>query len=69
MELDACIKGRRSIRRYEEKPVPKEIIEKLLNAGISAPSGMNLQPWRFVVIENKDTSDQRRTPSFTALPC
>jgi nitroreductase len=55
MELDACIKGRRSIRRYEDKPVPKEIIEKLLVAGISAPSGMNLQPWRFAVIENKDT--------------
>lgn len=54
MELDACIKGRRSIRRYEEKPVPKAIIEKLLDSGVSAPSGMNAQPWRFVVIENKD---------------
>lgn len=35
--------------------MPKEIIEKLLDAGISAPSGMNAQPWRFAVIENKDT--------------
>lgn len=55
MELDVCIQGRRSIRRYEDKPVPKEIIEKLLDSGTWAPSGMNIQPWRFVVIENKDT--------------
>lgn len=54
MELDACIKGRRSVRRYAEKAVPKEITEKLLAAGVAAPSGMNAQPWRFVVIENKD---------------
>jgi nitroreductase len=54
MELDACISGRRSIRRYEDKAVPKGIIDKLLEAGVWAPSGMNAQPWRFVVIENKE---------------
>ena len=54
MELDTCIKGRRSIRRFEDKPVPKEIIDELLEAGVSAPSGMNAKPWRFVVIENRD---------------
>ena len=52
MELDVCIIGRRSIRRYEDKAVPKEVIDKLLEAGVWAPSGMNAQPWRFVVIEN-----------------
>jgi nitroreductase len=55
MELDVCIKGRRSIRRYQDKPVPKEVTDKILEAGVWAPSGMNLQPWRFVIIENKDT--------------
>ncbi|MCJ7444176.1 MAG: nitroreductase family protein [Methanotrichaceae archaeon] len=54
MELNACIKGRRSIRLYQDKSAPKEIVEKILNAGIWAPSGMNSQPWRFVVIENRD---------------
>ena len=54
MELDECIAGRRSIRSYENKAVPKEIINKILNAGVSAPSGMNSQPWHFVVIENRD---------------
>ncbi|MFB3764314.1 MAG: nitroreductase family protein [Methanotrichaceae archaeon] len=55
MELDECISGRRSIRSYKDKAVPKEIIDKILKAGIMAPSGMNAQPWNFVVIENKDT--------------
>ena len=54
MELDTCIKGRRSIRKFEDKPVPKEIIDELLEAGVSAPSGMNAKPWRLVVIENRD---------------
>lgn len=54
MELDVCISGRRSVRKYKEVAVPKEIIEKILKAGTLAPSGMNAQPWRFVVIENKN---------------
>ena len=54
MDLNACIKGRRSIRRYQDKSVPKEVVEKIINAGIWAPSGMNAQPWRFVIIENRD---------------
>ena len=54
MELDACIRGRRSVRRYEDKAVPREIVDKLLEAGVSAPSGMNAQPWRFVVIQNRE---------------
>ncbi len=55
MELDACISGRRSIRKYKDTAVPKEIIDKILKAGTLAPSGMNAQPWRFVVIEDRNT--------------
>ena len=54
MELDKCISGRRSIRKYKDTAIPREIIDKLLRAGVNAPSGMNAQPWNFVVIENKD---------------
>lgn len=55
MELDRCISGRRSIRKYKDTAIPKEVIDKILRAGTMAPSGMNAQPWNFVVIENKDT--------------
>ncbi len=52
MELDACLMGRRSIRRFEDKAVPKTVIDKLLEAGVWAPSGMNSQPWRFTIVES-----------------
>lgn len=55
MELDDCINGRRCIRRYKDDVVPKDIIDKILHAGVWAPSGMNGQPWRFIVIEDRDT--------------
>ncbi len=54
MELDDCIKGRRSVRAYAAAPVPKATIEAVLEAGVWAPSGMNRQPWKFVVIENPE---------------
>jgi nitroreductase len=53
MELDVCIKGRRSVRAYKDEPVSKEQIEAVLEAGIWAPTGMNRQPWKFIVIQNK----------------
>lgn len=48
---------RRSIRAYEPRPVPRELVEEVIRAGNEAPSGMNSQPWRFVVLE---TTESRR---------
>ncbi|MCA0453310.1 MAG: nitroreductase family protein [Chloroflexi bacterium] len=42
---------RRSIRRYRSEPVPREVIEGLLEAAIWSPSAHNRQPWRFAVVE------------------
>jgi len=53
MELDVCIKGRRSVRAYTSQSVSKDQLEAIIEAGTWAPSGMNRQPWRFVVIEDK----------------
>jgi nitroreductase len=53
MELDACIKGRRSVRSYTSEPVSKEQIEAILEAGTWAPNGIGNEPWRFVVIQDK----------------
>jgi len=53
MELDVCIKGRRSVRAYTDEPVSKEQMETVLEAGTWAPTGMAREPWKFVVIEDK----------------
>jgi nitroreductase len=51
-----AIKNRHSIRAYEQKPVPQEIINKLIEAGNQAPftSITRAQPWRFVVVQNSN---------------
>lgn len=45
-----AITERRSIRKYEDKPVPRHMVEEILRAGILAPSAKNRQPWKFVVV-------------------
>lgn len=48
------IKKRRSIRRFKKKSIPWWLIEKILEAGRWAPSGLNNQPWRFKVLEGEE---------------
>lgn len=48
------INNRRSVRQYKDKPISKEIIEKLVRAGMQAPSAKNQQPWRILVVTKKD---------------
>ncbi len=53
-EVIKTISERRAVRKYKAKPVSKELIEQLLNAGRMAPSAMNRQPWKFYVVTNKE---------------
>ncbi|WP_207385705.1 nitroreductase family protein, partial [Legionella israelensis] len=55
MELFEAIKRRRAVRQFSDKPLNKETIEKILQAGQYAPSPLNSQPWHFTLIRNKDT--------------
>ena len=45
--------GRRSIRRYQARPIEPAVLEKLLEAAIWAPSAHNRQPWRFCVVTSE----------------
>ena len=51
-EILKAIKERRAVRAYKPDKVPKDIINTIIAAGNNAPSGMNSQPWRFVVVED-----------------
>jgi nitroreductase len=48
-----AIYKRRSIRRYQYKPVSKDLIRQILKAGMNAPSAGNEQPWQFLVIDDR----------------
>ena len=63
MDAIEAIKTRRSIRRFESKEVPKEIIEDLVDCGRLAPSGRGVHPWEFIVVTNKET--RRRIADLT----
>jgi len=51
-DLFENIRTTRSMRRLKPDPVPNELIRKILEAGVCAPSGGNMQRWRFLVIRD-----------------
>jgi nitroreductase len=51
-ELFEIIRTTRSMRRLKPDPVPNELIRKILEAGVCAPSGGNMQRWRFLVVRH-----------------
>lgn len=55
MDALKAIITRRSIRKYKNKKIPESIIKKLINAGMSAPSCYNYQPWIFILIKKIET--------------
>ncbi|MDR0331962.1 MAG: nitroreductase family protein [Dysgonamonadaceae bacterium] len=54
MELDKVIQQRKSVRKYTDEPVSKEIIESLLESARLAPSAVNYQPWKFIVCTSEE---------------
>lgn len=53
----ACIMTRASVREYLDKSVPDTIVEKILRAGMAAPTARNKQPWEFIVITEQVLKD------------
>jgi len=66
-EFFDLIRIRRSIREFEEKPVPQDIVETVLTDSCQAPSAANNRPWRFVVIHNKELIKRLSDDSKTNL--
>ena len=54
------ISKRRSVRDFSDKEIPREVIESILKAAGSAPSGANKQPWTFCVISNTELKSEIR---------
>ena len=53
MDFETVVRERRSIRGYLDKPVPKELIEEILEIAMRAPTSLNTQPWNFYVVAGK----------------
>ena len=53
METLECIKARASVRSFRPEPVPEELVSKILEAAVNAPSAGNVQDWEFVVVRER----------------
>src|SRR5437867_1961752 len=55
METWDALRARRNVRSYEDRPIPREHLERILEAARRTPSSMNEQPWDFVVCTERET--------------
>ncbi|HEY0797107.1 MAG TPA: nitroreductase family protein [Acidisarcina sp.] len=62
--LTQAIAERRATPSFDGVPIPDADLKKILDAGLRAPSGYNLQPWRFVVVRNPDQRRKLRAASY-----
>ena len=58
MDTSECIRTRRTTRTFLPKDIPADVIRKILEAGRLTPSARNLQPWHFLVIQDRDMLKQ-----------
>jgi nitroreductase len=62
--LSEAIQGRRATSNFENVAIPEADLQKIIRAGLEAPSGYNLQPWRFVVVRNPEQKKKLREAAF-----
>jgi nitroreductase len=62
--LSEVIEERRATLSFDGSPVADEDLRRILDAGIKAPSGYNIQPWRFVVVRSAEQKKKLREASF-----
>jgi nitroreductase len=58
MDVFEAIRTLRAVRQYQEKPVPDEVVRRIVEAGRLTASSGNRQPWHFIVVQNHDTLRQ-----------
>jgi len=55
MDAMQALTSRRSVRKFKPDPVPREMLEQIVNAGRLAPTARNVQPWEFIVVTDPAT--------------
>jgi alkylation response protein AidB-like acyl-CoA dehydrogenase/nitroreductase/NAD-dependent dihydropyrimidine dehydrogenase PreA subunit len=65
--IERTIFERRSVRNFKEDPVPEHLIRRVLEAGRFAPSSGNCQPWKFIVVTNKELINEMNESVFNLM--
>ena len=61
MDVIEAVRSRKSIRGYKSDPVPRQVLERILEVASRAPSAMNTQPWEFTVLTGEALENVRRS--------
>jgi nitroreductase len=56
--VQSIIAGRRTVRRFEAEPIPRDVLERVLDAAVQAPNHRRTQPWRFFVLDREGPARQ-----------
>jgi nitroreductase len=60
------VKARQSVRQYQQRPVPRELLDRLVEAVRLAPSASNAQPWKLIVVDSPELRSQVAQTTFSA---
>ena len=60
MDFFDVVRARRSVRKYAPEPVGRDVLERIVAAGIEAPSGCNEQLRQYVIVDDPETMEQLR---------
>src|SRR5580698_10780916 len=62
--LSQALQERRATPSFDGLPIPAEDLRQILDAGLNAPSGYNMQPWRFVVVQSSEQKKRLRGAAY-----
>jgi nitroreductase len=55
MDVFEAVRTLLAVRRYQDRPMPEDVIRRIVEAGRLTASSMNMQPWHFIVVQDRDT--------------
>lgn len=58
--LNVAVRNRRATQGFKDEPIPEQVLDEILESTLLAPSGYNLQPWRFIVVKDEDARKRLR---------
>lgn len=60
MDIYEAVRSRRAVRRFADRPIPSEVLERVFSAAVWAPSGSNIQPWNTYVVTGAPLAELKR---------
>mgnify|MGYP006287895567 CR=1 FL=1 len=67
MSVKEIIENRHTVRRFQDRPVDRDIIRQCINAGRLAPSAENVQPWRYIIVDDVEVKSRLVAKAFSGV--